>query len=73
MKSAATPILMLILTGCEPAPRDVVYFETHPDETAKVLVACAAGKHRSEECVNANGGEAAIKRKARMELYRKGF
>ena len=61
------------LAGCSPQPRSVSYFEAHPEETAKVVVACASGDHRGEECPNAQAAAAAIRREARMKAYRKGF
>lgn len=61
------------LAACSPQPRAASYFEVHPDETAKVVVACARGDHRGQECVNAQAAAAAIRRDARMDAYRKGF
>jgi len=61
------------LAACSPQPRSVSYFKAHPEETAKVVVGCASGAHRGEECVNAQAAAAAIQRDARMDAYRKGF
>lgn len=69
-------VATLALTGlaaCSPQPRSVSYFQAHPEETAKVVVACTRGDHRGEECPNAQAAAAAIRREARMEAYRKGF
>lgn len=69
----ATGLMLLVLAACSPQPRDVSYFEGHPEETAKVVVACARGDHRGQECVNAKAAAASIRRDARMAAYRKGF
>jgi len=61
------------LAACSPAPRSASYFEAHPEEAAKVVVDCAAGVHRGEECVNAKSAAAAIRRDARMDAYKKNF
>jgi hypothetical protein len=61
------------LAACSPPPRSASYFEAHPEETAKVVVDCAAGTHRGEECVNAKSAAAAIRRDARMDAYKKNF
>ena len=50
-----------------------IYFATHPDETARVLVECARGEHRGAECENAREGRAVIERNARMERFRRSF
>lgn len=62
-----------LLAGCTPPPRDVTYFEAHPEDTAKVVADCKTGAHRGEECVNARAADASIRRKARMDMYRKAF
>lgn len=67
-----TAAVAALLAGCTP-PRDVTYFEAHPEETAKVVADCKTGAHRGEECVNARAADASIRRKARMEMYRKAF
>lgn len=61
------------LAACSREPRDASYFESRPEETGKVLAACAEGTHRGQECVNAKAADAAIRRKARMETYKKAF
>lgn len=69
-------VLVLAVAGalgaCAP-PRSASYFEEHPDDAAKVLAGCATGEHRGEECANAQAGQAAAARKARMDAYRKNF
>lgn len=69
----AAIIALASLAACSPGPRDASYFEAHPEETAKVVVACARGDHRGQECANAWAAAASIRRDARMEGYRKGF
>ena len=64
---------LVALVACSPQPRSTSYFEAHPEETAKVVVACARGDHRGQECANAQAGAAAIRRNVRMDAYRKGF
>lgn len=66
-------LAFFVLAACSPQPRDVSYFEGHPEETAKVVVACARGDHGGQECVNAKAAAASIRRDARMDAYRKGF
>lgn len=69
-------IVALVLAGmaaCSPQPRSTSYFEAHPEETAKIVVACARGDHRGQECANAQAAAASIRRDARMDAYRKGF
>jgi hypothetical protein len=61
------------LAACSPQPRSASYFEGHPEEAAKVVVDCAAGKHRGDECVNAKASAAEIRRKARMDAYKQNF
>ncbi len=61
------------LAACSREPRDASYFESRPEETAKVLDACTEGSHRGQECVNAKAADATIRRKARMETYKKAF
>jgi len=61
------------LAACSPAPRSASYFEAHPEETAKVVVDCASGVHRGQECLNAKAGAAAIRRDARMDRYKQNF
>jgi hypothetical protein len=65
--------VLVALSACSPAPRSASYFEAHPEETAKVVVDCAAGAHRGEECVNAKAGAAAIRRDTRMDRYKQNF
>jgi hypothetical protein len=66
-------LLLGALAACSPKPRSTSYFEGHPEEAAQVVVDCAAGKHRGEECLNAKAGAAEIRRKARMDTYKKNF
>jgi len=66
-------LLLLALAACSPTPRSASYFEGHPEEAAQVVVDCAAGKHRGEECVNAKVGAAEIRREGRMDAYKKNF
>lgn len=65
-------VLGLCLAACSPAPRDVSWFEAHPEAAERVLEQCAAGR-RSTECENARAALGRIKAKARMERYRQGF
>lgn len=60
------------LAACS-QPRSVSYFEALPEETARVVQACRAGSHPGRECENALVAEAAIKAKAREDLFRRGF
>jgi hypothetical protein len=62
-----------MIGACQPQPRSASYFEAHPDETARVLAACAGGTHRGLECKNARAADGAIKAEARQALFRKGF
>jgi hypothetical protein len=66
-------VLALVLAGCGAPPRSPAYFAAHPDETARVLAGCGHDSHRGPECSNARDGQAVLERKARMDLYRKGF
>ena len=66
-------LLGLFVAGCSEAPRAPTYFESHPEETTRVLKACAEGHERGQECENAREGRAAIERDARTELYRRSF
>lgn len=66
-------LVLLALAACSREPRAASYFQAHPEETAKVVVACARGDHRGQECVNAQAAAASIRREARMEAYRQGF
>jgi hypothetical protein len=62
-----------VLCGCiSPPPRDTAWFESHPDDAARVVGACTTGAG-SNECENARTAIAHLKSKARMERYRKGF
>lgn len=65
--------LFTLVAACEPQPRSAAYFEGHPTEAARVISACTRGAQRGRECDAAREGEAAIKAKARLELFRKGF
>lgn len=66
-------IAMVVASGCQAQPRSASFFEAHPEETARVLVACAQRAQRGTECDTAREGQAAIERNARMELYRRSF
>lgn len=66
-------VALAALAGCSPAPRSASYFEAHPEEAAKVVVDCASGVHRGQECVNAKAGAAAIRRDGRMDRYKQNF
>lgn len=66
-------LALLGLAACSPQPRSASYFEAHPEEAAKIVVDCASGARRGEECVNAKAGAAAIRRKARMDRYKQNF
>ena len=61
------------LGGCERLVRSPQYFEAHPDETSRVLVACDRGDFQGPECATAREGRAAITRDARMKFYRRSF
>jgi len=68
------PLLLAVaLAACHPAPRSAEHFARHPEETAKVVVACERGDLRGKECVHAREGRSTIEREARMELYRRSF
>ena len=64
---------VLLATGCQVQPRSASYFEGHPQDTARVLAACARGAEHGAECETAREGQAAIERNARLELYRRSF
>jgi hypothetical protein len=66
-------LILGTLAACSPQPRSSSYFEAHPEEAALVVADCAAGKHRGDECVNAKAGDAEVRRKARMDAYKKNF
>lgn len=65
-------LLGLCLTACSPAPRDVSWFEAHPDAAKEVLRRCADGA-RDAECQNARTALYRVEANARMERYRDGF
>lgn len=65
--------LLAFVAACQPQPRSAAYFEAHPGEAAEIILACAKGAKRSGECAAAREGDAALRAKARMELFRKGF
>ena len=45
---------LLVLAGCQQAPRGKDYLRKHPDELAQILRTCADGTHsNAEECSNA--------------------
>ncbi len=74
MTAQAVGLLALLgLAACSPQLRSASYFEGHPEEAAKVVVDCASGAHRGEECVNAKAGAAAIRRNERMARYKQNF
>jgi hypothetical protein len=73
IRRIALALALLGLAACSREPRAVSYFQAHPEETAKVVVACARGDHRGQECANAQAAAAAIRRDARMNAYRRGF
>ncbi|WP_296595589.1 EexN family lipoprotein [Phenylobacterium sp.] len=62
----------LLLAACDPAPRDVTWFEAHPDDAKKTLAQCAEGA-RNAECENARSALNRLKANARKERYRQGF
>jgi hypothetical protein len=61
------------LAACNPPPRAVGYFKTHPNEAASVIADCSAGAHRGAECANAQAAVAQIQSEQRLSLYRKSF
>lgn len=61
------------LSACQPQARAVAWFEANPVETAATLQACQRGAHRGVECDNARAADAALKAKARQDLFRRGF
>lgn len=65
--------LALMLAGCQPEPRAAGYFESHPEEAAKVVEECRTGAHRGSECEAAQTGLAAIQANRRLELFKKSF
>jgi hypothetical protein len=69
----AVPFALMGLAACSPEPRSAAYFEAHPEEAARIVVDCASGAHRGDECLNAKAGAAAIQRKARMDRYKQNF
>ena len=72
MRRCFVVIVLIGIAGCNPAPRDISWFEANPQEAEKVIASCAAGA-RSNECENARTGLSRVKARARMERYRKGF
>lgn len=62
----------LLLAACSPTPRDVTWFEAHPDDAKKTLAQCADGA-RSPDCENARTALNRMKASARKERYRQGF
>ena len=61
------------LAACSPQPRATAYFTSHPEEAARVALACARGEHRGVECQNAQEAGTILRRDARMAGYKKAF
>ena len=75
MSRRIAPLLVaaLGLCACSAEPRSASYFEAHRDVAARVLADCQAGRHRGQECTNAEAAKVAADAEARMKLYRKSF
>lgn len=67
-----TPALAL-LSACQPEPRSASYFEAHAEERTQVVADCRSGKHRGEECKNAQFASEKAARTKTMNDYRGGF
>lgn len=64
---------LVFLVACQPEPRSASYFEAHADERAQVVADCRTGKHRGEECKNAQFASEKAARTKTMNDYRGGF
>lgn len=64
---------LVLLAACQPEPRSASYFEAHADERAQVVADCRGGKHRGEECKNAQFASEKAARTKTMNDYRDGF
>lgn len=62
-----------VLAACQPEPRSATYFEAHAAERAEVVADCRIGKHRGEECKNAQFATEKAARAKTMNDYRGGF
>lgn len=65
--------LLVVVTGCTPAPSSVDAFRADPERAEQMLAACDAGRRSGQVCDNARAGAAAARRDARKALYREGF
>lgn len=70
---ALTAAAGVLLAACQPEPRSASYFEEHASEAVEVVADCKIGKHRGEECNNAEFAQAKARRRESMERYRSGF
>ena len=64
---------LVVLAACSSKPRAASYFQTNPDEAARVVEACRTGSQRGAECEHAEAAIIALRRGARMERYKKAF
>lgn len=66
-------VAALCLSGCQAKPRSASYFEAHPEDAQRVVMACKDGTHRGGECENARAGLAAIEADKRLKLFKRSF
>lgn len=62
-----------VVSGCQPAPRSVSYFDANPSERAAVAAGCREGSHRGAECKNAQASTEKAAKLKTMNDYRRGF
>lgn len=74
-KLAVLPALAVasMVSGCQPEPRSVSYFDANPPERDAVTAGCREGSHRGTECKNAQASTEKAAKLKTMNDYRRGF
>ncbi len=66
------PLVFAILAACSPPPQDAGTYARTPENAARVVADCDAGR-RTRDCVTARQGLAEARRRERMAVYARTF